>query len=333
MPSAPHIEILARAVCVRGSRVLLCRTSGARNTYLPGGHVEFGEPARAALQREIAEELGLTAQAGRFLGAAEHRFEQKGAWHAELNLLFATEIDGLDPDTNPVAREKHLAFLWSDLDKLGQAALEPAVLRDRLAAWLAAPEAADRWAALPAAPDGAEPLAAAGDARRNIVLVGFMGTGKTTVGRRLAARLGMSFADMDDILVQRQGRTIPQIFEQDGEAAFRAMERALVGELAAPRGQVIGTGGGIVLDPRNLRDFASGGRVVCLSLPPEIILERLAQDRSRPLLAGGDKARKIRRALADRQSLYDAIPLQIDRSDLDVEQTVDRILALVGLAD
>jgi len=138
MPSAPHIEILARAVCVRGSRVLLCRTSGARNTYLPGGHVEFGEPARAALQREIAEELGLTAQAGRFLGAAEHRFEQKGAWHAELNLLFATEIDGLDPDgvadhkksTSTVADYprtvpiSEMDIITSDVDILIPAALE-----------------------------------------------------------------------------------------------------------------------------------------------------------------------------------------------------------------
>lgn len=166
------------------------------------------------------------------------------------------------------------------------------------------------------------------ETKPNIVLVGFMGTGKTTVGRRLAARLDMVFVDMDDEIVRRQGKPIPRIFAEDGEAAFRAMERELVQELAAGSGHVIGTGGGIVLDPANLRDFERTGRVVCLWLRPETILERLDGDATRPLLAGPDKAAKLRETLESRRALYEALPCQIDRNGLDVEQTVDRIVAL-----
>lgn len=170
------------------------------------------------------------------------------------------------------------------------------------------------------------------DARpRNIVLVGFMGTGKTTVGKRLAQRLGMTFVDMDDIIVERQGKPVSRIFEEDGESAFRALERGLALELAEQRGLVIGAGGGLVLNPDNIRVFERTGRVVCLSLDPETILERLANDRSRPLLAGEDKERKLRETLAARQTLYDAMAIQINRTGLDVGQTVDRIVALCEL--
>ncbi len=165
--------------------------------------------------------------------------------------------------------------------------------------------------------------------RPNIALVGFMGTGKTAVGKCLAERLAMRFVDMDDVIVERQGKPIARIFDEDGEPAFRAMERALVQELAEQQGLVIGAGGGVVLNPDNIRDFGRTGHVVCLSLDPETILERLANDRSRPLLEGEDKARKIRETLAARKPLYDAVPLQVDRNGLDIGQTVERILALL----
>ena len=177
------------------------------------------------------------------------------------------------------------------------------------------------------------PQHASGNAMPNIVLVGFMGTGKTTVGKVLARRLNMTFVDMDDTIVARAGKPVTRIFAEDGEPAFRAMERALVRELSLRQGLVIGAGGGVVLNPENVADFERTGIVVCLSLAPEVILQRLADDTTRPLLAGDDKEQELREKLSARQPLYDAVKLQVDRTGLDVDQTVDRILALCRAAE
>jgi shikimate kinase len=162
----------------------------------------------------------------------------------------------------------------------------------------------------------------------NIVLVGFMGTGKTTVGHALAQQLGMTFVDMDDMIVSRQGKSIPDIFAQDGEPRFRALERELAGELAGREGLVVGTGGGIVLNAGNIADFSRTGLVVCLSAAPQTILARLESDTSRPLLAEGDKMAKITGILDQRQALYDAIPHQVPTDDLSVDQVVSQITGL-----
>jgi len=163
---------------------------------------------------------------------------------------------------------------------------------------------------------------------RNIVLVGFMGTGKTCVGELLAKRLGMTFVDMDDVIVEREGKPIPQIFAEEGEPYFRSVERELVRELAGRTGQVIGTGGGVVLNADNIRDFGSAGLVVCLTAPPETILERVAHDTNRPLLAGSDKMQKIRGILDARKELYDAIPLRVETDNLTVDEVVQRIVTM-----
>jgi ADP-ribose pyrophosphatase YjhB (NUDIX family) len=131
------IEILVRAACVREGKVLLCRRVGTRLTFLPGGHVEFREPARAALARELREELGCPARVGRLLGVAEHAFRQKGRWHAEINLVFAADLVGADARRPLPSRESWLVFEWHRLDRLGRARLEPAVLRRALPRWLA----------------------------------------------------------------------------------------------------------------------------------------------------------------------------------------------------
>lgn len=165
-------------------------------------------------------------------------------------------------------------------------------------------------------------------APKNIVLIGFMGTGKSSVGKGLAARLGLTFLDMDAMIEQREGKPISRIFAENGEPHFRALERALTQELAARTGLVIATGGGIVLNPDNPSDFASTGLVVCLQATPETILSRVQHETHRPLLASGDKMTKIRELLAKRQHLYDAIPHQIDTNDLTVDAVVARIAAL-----
>lgn len=163
---------------------------------------------------------------------------------------------------------------------------------------------------------------------KNIVLVGFMGTGKSSAGRIVAERLGMKFLDMDDEIVRQEGCSIPDIFRDRGEPAFRAIERAMVGQLAAREGLVVSTGGGIVLNPDNVRDFSRTGLVVCLQARPEAILRRVEHDTNRPLLQGGDKLAKISELLAKRQHLYDAIPHQIQTEGQTPADTAVAVIAL-----
>ncbi len=160
----------------------------------------------------------------------------------------------------------------------------------------------------------------------NIVLVGFMGTGKSSAGRIIAGRLNMQFIDMDDEIVRREGCSIPDIFRDRGEPAFRALERALVTELAGKSNMVISTGGGIVLNPENIRDFSKTGRVFNLKASPEAILRRVEHDQNRPLLQGGDRLAKISELLAKRQPLYDAISQQIDTEGHSPSDTADAVI-------
>jgi shikimate kinase len=165
---------------------------------------------------------------------------------------------------------------------------------------------------------------------RNIILTGFMGTGKTATGLVLARRTGMELVDMDALIEKRQGKTIPEIFAQDGEPAFRVLERDLVKELFKRSGLIISTGGGIVLNPGNIADFEKTGLVVCLKASPETIFQRLEKDASRPLLSG-DKKGQISALLEKRKPLYDAIAHGVDTNGLTDEQTADLILALYAL--
>src|SRR3990172_8926870 len=107
---------------------------------------------------------------------------------------------------------------------------------------------------------------------RNITLVGFMGTGKTTVGRILAARLGYKFVDVDEEVEREQGVSISHIFSELGESYFRLLERDVIRALSAKEGHVISAGGGAVLDGRNVDDLRRGGPLVCLAATPDAIL-------------------------------------------------------------
>jgi shikimate kinase len=155
-----------------------------------------------------------------------------------------------------------------------------------------------------------------------------MGTGKSSTGRYVAARLGREFLDMDTLIETRAGRTIPQIFAADGEAHFRKVERALAQELAARDNLVIAPGGGIVLNPENIRDFERTGVVICLEASPEQILARVGHDTNRPLLHGGDKLRKIRDLLDRRAPLYDAIPIRVETDGRTPEEVGDMVLEI-----
>ena len=121
------IEVIARGVAVAGGRLLLCRAKGSATSYLPGGHVEFGETGREALVREIREELGVEAEAGGFLGVVENSFMQHGRPHSEVNLVY--ELRFADIPAEPRSAEDWIEFEWRDLSDLDAAGLLPEVFR------------------------------------------------------------------------------------------------------------------------------------------------------------------------------------------------------------
>lgn len=138
----------------------------------------------------------------------------------------------------------------------------------------------------------------------NLIFVGPMGAGKTTIGTRVAAKLGLRFVDVDQRLEELTGARVPLIFECEGEAGFRARESTLLAALCNDSGLVIATGGGAVLDPDNRRCMLERGFVVYLHLDVDAQLARLARDRSRPLLADGDRHAKLTALAAQRNVLY-----------------------------
>jgi shikimate kinase len=145
----------------------------------------------------------------------------------------------------------------------------------------------------------------------NIVLVGFMGTGKTTVSEALAAELGYPAIDLDDRIEEKAGQSIPEIFERDGEEAFRALEDTVVREVAKGSAQIISCGGGIVKNPRNMELLGSTGTLFCLTATPETILERVGDETHRPLLDGDNRLERIRALLEERRVLYARIEEQV----------------------
>lgn len=164
----------------------------------------------------------------------------------------------------------------------------------------------------------------------NLIVTGFMGTGKTSVGRRVAERLGRPFVDMDAVIEARAGKPIRSIFEEDGEVAFRRLEAHLCRELAQQQGMVIATGGGALVDPANRAVLSGSGTVVCLTASVADILARVGTAEERPMLRGANPGADIERLLAARRAAYVAIPWQVDTSGLSEEAVVDRVVALAS---
>ncbi|MCD1257958.1 shikimate kinase [Paenibacillus athensensis] len=159
----------------------------------------------------------------------------------------------------------------------------------------------------------------------NIVLIGFMGSGKSTVGRKLADRLGWTFTDTDARVEQEQGTTISELFRQRGEAEFRELESRVLEDVLAEGRQVVATGGGIVLAERNRLRMLEGGLVVALKAEAGEVIKRVSSDRSRPLLQG-DVGERVRTLMEQRKHAYDFAHLSIDTSALSVEQVIGQIL-------
>jgi shikimate kinase len=164
----------------------------------------------------------------------------------------------------------------------------------------------------------------------NLILVGPMGAGKTSIGRRLAERLGLVFVDADVELESATGASVNLIFELEGEAGFRARERALLAALCARRDQVVATGGGAVLDPATRRLLHDSGFVIYLRTSIERQLERLERDRTRPLLRAPDRRERLQALAAERGPLYeDVADLVYDSDHASVACAADDLLAQV----
>jgi shikimate kinase len=171
--------------------------------------------------------------------------------------------------------------------------------------------------------------------KSKLVLTGFMASGKSAVGRALAARLGRRFVDSDHEIVLRAGKPIAQIFAEDGEAAFRRLEREVIAALAAaPEPAVIATGGGALVDDANFTALSRVAIVVCLVARPEVIAKRvLASNVARPKLAEGNLPleERIAQLMGERKAAYARAAIIIDTSDLSVGGSAERVLrALEG---
>jgi shikimate kinase len=173
-----------------------------------------------------------------------------------------------------------------------------------------------------------------------LILTGFMGTGKSSIAPILARRLAWAYIDSDEVLVARAGKPIAAIFENEGEAHFRKLEREVIANLSShrpicplsgnPLPAVIATGGGVLMDEANYQALNRAGVIICLSARPEVIARRVERSRTRrpKLMEGGKPLReRIADLMAQRKEAYARAEVTVDTSDLSVERAADRVLA------
>jgi shikimate kinase len=165
--------------------------------------------------------------------------------------------------------------------------------------------------------------------RKNIIITGFMGTGKSVIAKKLARKLKMDFIDMDQIIEKDQGMSISDIFTRYGENYFRAQENKLVKELSQKENTVIATGGGTLLSSDNSEMLGQAGEIVCLYADSRTIYNRLKRKNDRPLLKGRNFLSEINRLLEERKKIYDNIKWKIDTTGLNIQEVVNKIIALL----
>lgn len=168
----------------------------------------------------------------------------------------------------------------------------------------------------------------------NLVLIGFMGVGKTSVGKELARRLEWPFIDTDSLIEAAYSMPVARIFAKHGEASFRETEKRVVKDVAGRRQSVIATGGGVVLDRENIDRLKKQGILIHLTLSPEIIFYRIGHQSGRPLLETENRWQMLETLLQSREQLYRTYSdYTIDRNGLGVSETVERVLAMVAPSD
>lgn len=159
----------------------------------------------------------------------------------------------------------------------------------------------------------------------NIVLTGFMGTGKSAVGKKLAHELGLGFFDMDELIEKETGKPIREIFKAEGEARFREIESRVIEKLTSGEygtGLVVSTGGGAVVDPENRRRLKGWGTLVCLKASVDAVLDRVEGNSGRPLLDRPDKREFVERLMAEREEAYAESDIMVDTTGRDIKGVV-----------
>ncbi|HZY43039.1 MAG TPA: 3-dehydroquinate synthase [Anaerolineae bacterium] len=164
----------------------------------------------------------------------------------------------------------------------------------------------------------------------NLILTGFMGTGKTTVGRAIAERLKRTFVDTDAWIEERAGKSVAAIFAEDGEDRFRAWEAEACAAFSEPQELIIATGGWTLGPVRNRELMEQGGRIICLTTTPEKVMERLSAAADRPLLAGDDRGAKVRELLKQREPVYRSFAWQVNTTEMSTAEVMLHVMALYG---
>ena len=165
--------------------------------------------------------------------------------------------------------------------------------------------------------------------KRNIIITGFMGTGKSVVAKQLACKLKMEFIDMDRIIEEGQSISVADIFVGYGENYFREQENKLVKELSQKENTVIATGGGTLLSLDNTRTLGQRGQIICLYADSQTIYNRVNKKNNRPLLKGENVLSEINRLLKERKKAYNNFTTKIDTTNLSIHEVVDKIIALL----
>jgi len=165
----------------------------------------------------------------------------------------------------------------------------------------------------------------------NIILVGFMGTGKTAVAKRVASEADMEYISTDGLIEKEEGKAINDIFSQDGEAYFRKVEKGVIEELSARDNLVVDAGGGVVLNEDNMGNLRKNGVIICLNARSDVIYERVKRSSHRPLLNVADPKGRIEELLRYRAPYYARADFQIDTSDKAIKEVVRNVRKLAKM--
>lgn len=162
--------------------------------------------------------------------------------------------------------------------------------------------------------------------KRNIVLCGFMATGKSSIGKQLAAMMGYNFLDLDAAIEMEEGRSIPQIFASQGESVFRELESSMVERMTDRTGLVIATGGGTIVNPQNLEKLKRCGIVITLTADIRTILQRVGSGEDRPMLQAEDRVERIQALMEQRAQAYAQADIVLDTSALGIQEAAQRLM-------